>query len=122
MMDHSGFEHNQQSIRWMKTLELHYPVGLVTFSPAMTEIQEFLFNRMYFHPDAAEANRESSQMMRQLFLHYIKRSETLERKARARLVSDGLWHTACDYVSGMTDRYALERVVNFGLGDNNRKS
>jgi dGTPase len=54
-------------------------------------------------------------MMRRLFLHYIEHPETMGRKARARLDAQGLWRTACDYVAGMTDRYALEEYQRFGL-------
>ena len=37
------------------------------------------------------------------------------RKARARLATEGLWRTACDYLAGMTDRYALEECFRFGI-------
>ena len=36
-------------------------------------------------------------------------------KARARIPTDGVWRAACDYVAGMTDRYALEEIGKFGL-------
>ncbi len=95
------------------------PERLVTFSPEMKAMQDatraFLFKNMYFHPAVKDANRESAQMMSRLFLYYTENPETMGGKARARIETDGLWRSACDYVSGMTDRYALEQYRGFGL-------
>jgi dGTP triphosphohydrolase len=34
-------------------------------------------------------------------------------KAQARIEEDGVWRAACDYISGMTDRYAMDEVRKF---------
>ncbi len=96
------------------------PVRLVDYSEEMrvmlAPLHAFLFQRVYFHPQVAEANAEAVRMMRRLFMHYIEHPETMGRKARARIPMEGLWRTVCDYVAGMTDRYALEEYQRFGLG------
>ena len=56
------------------------------------------------------------QMMRKLFLFYVEHPEAMGRKARARIDKEGLHRTACDYVSGCTDRYAIEEYERYGLG------
>jgi dGTPase len=98
---------------------MNAPERLVDFSPAMRRMQKatraFLFTNMYFHPAVSQANRESARMMSRLFQFYVENPTTMGRKARARIPSDGLWRAACDYVSGMTDRYALEQYAEFGL-------
>ncbi len=100
---------------------MNAPERLVAFSPEMKARVDpwraFLFRAMYGHPDVADANRAGAAMLRRLFLHYVERPETLGRKARARIETEGLWRTACDYVAGCTDRYALEEYARFGLGD-----
>lgn len=78
-------------------------------------LRAFLFQKVYFHPSVAGANHDSVALMRRLFRHYLERPETLGRKARARIASEGLPRTVCDYIAGMTDRYALEEVARFGL-------
>lgn len=92
---------------------------LIANSPEMKTLLEplraFLFQRVYFHPSVADANRTSVEWMRRLFMHYIEHPETMGRKARARVEPEGLWRTACDYIAGMTDRYALEEIVRFKL-------
>lgn len=95
------------------------PVRLVAFSDEMqalhTETRSFLFTHMYYHRAVAEANRESARLMGRLFTHYVANPDTMGRQARQRIDGDGLWRAVCDYVSGMTDRYALEQVHEFGL-------
>ena len=83
--------------------------------PQMLAFKEFLFQHMYFHPSVLEANNEAVRMMRRLFLHYVAHPETMGAKARARVPREGLRRTVCDYVAGMTDRYALEEIRKFNL-------
>jgi dGTPase len=93
---------------------------IVDFSPALRHeidpFRDFLFDRVYWHPEVDDANNEAVQMMRSLFLFYVEHPDTMGRKARARLPEHGLWRTVCDYISGMTDRYAIEEYERFGLG------
>lgn len=95
------------------------PVRIVTFSSGMRDralqFRSFLYENMYFSPSVMEANVVSVEMMRQLFHHYIAHPENMGRKAQARIESEGLWRTVCDYVSGFTDRYALEEHDRYGL-------
>ncbi len=83
--------------------------------PEVKAYKDFLFEHMYWHPRVAQANEEAVRLMRELFLYYVHHPEAMGAKARARIDAQGLWRTACDYVSGMTDRYALEEVHRFGL-------
>ncbi len=95
------------------------PERIVAFSPAMKkmldEFHAFMFEKLYYHHGVTEATQQSVEMMRRLFLHYVEHPETLGRKARERLEQEGLWRTVCDYVSGCTDRYAIEEYRRFGL-------
>lgn len=81
----------------------------------MRDFRKFLFENMYWSPMVETANREATAMMRRLFLHYVAHPETMGRKAQARIPKDGIWRAACDYLSGMTDRYALAEYLKFGL-------
>jgi dGTPase len=95
------------------------PQRIVDFSSGMKhlldEFSAFMFENLYFHHGVADATRQSVAMMRKLFLHYIEHPETMGQKARARIDQEGLWRTACDYVAGCTDRYAIEEYQRFGL-------
>lgn len=95
------------------------PERVVGYSPEMREImrelRKFLFENMYWSPMVDKANKEATAMMRKLFLHYVAHPEVMGGKARARIPKDGVWRAACDYLSGMTDRYALDEYHKFGL-------
>ena len=83
--------------------------------PQLQAFKEFLFKSMYFHHAVLDANHEAVGLMRRLFLHYVEHPETMGAKARARVPREGLRRTVCDYVAGMTDRYALEEIRKFNL-------
>jgi len=100
---------------------MNAPERLVDYTPEMKALAEtfkaFLFQTVYFSPTVSGANREAVEMMRKLFLFYVAHPETMGRKARTRLPVEGLWRTVCDYIAGMTDRYALEEYRKFVLGN-----
>ncbi|MBP7828873.1 MAG: deoxyguanosinetriphosphate triphosphohydrolase [Kiritimatiellae bacterium] len=99
------------------------PEKTADFSPRMkallTPLRTFLFERLYYNPAVSHDSQAAVRMMRRLFLHYIAHPEAMGRKARARLESEGLWRTVCDYIAGMTDRYAMEEFQRFGLDREN---
>jgi dGTPase len=88
------------------------PERLVAFSPELEPtvhtFRSFLFENLYWHPDVVASNQEAVDMLQRLFEHYLEHPDHMGRKARERLETEGLWRTVCDYVSGFTDRYALE--------------
>ena len=75
----------------------------------------FLYRDIYYHTAVSTGSGEAVNMMRRLFLFYIGHPDSMGRKARARLDVEGLWRTVCDYIAGMTDRYAIEEILKFGL-------
>ena len=95
------------------------PERLVAYSQEwrdiMGELKKFLFQNMYWSPMVDGANKEATAMMRKLFLHYVAHPDIMGRKAQARIARDGVWRAACDYLSGMTDRYALDEFMKFKL-------
>jgi dGTPase len=96
------------------------PERLVCYSPGLwnmlVPLRSFLFEHVYWHPAVHKANEDAVEMMRKLFLHYVSHPDVMGGKAQTRIPAEGVWRTACDYVSGMTDRYALEEFQKFGLG------
>jgi dGTPase len=108
-------KYTPQSVRDIMTA----PERIVDFSPEMrsmlNEFSVFMFKNLYFHHEVAEATKQSVEMMHKLFLHYVEHPETMGNKAQERLETEGLWRTACDYVAGCTDRYAIEEFRRYGL-------
>lgn len=88
------------------------PERLVTYSPEMRvrlrETGEFLRSRLYRHWRVEMQVEQGTRLLTGLFTALLERPSMLPPGVRARAEADGLPRAVCDYVSGMTDRYAAE--------------
>jgi dGTPase len=71
------------------------------------ELRKYLYRNLYFNPEVHQPNVRAVRMLEDLFEHFLKHRSELGEQARKRGRKTG-WHRAvCDYLSGMTDRYAI---------------
>jgi dGTPase len=93
------------------------PTRIMAFSPdiaaSVKQFHDFLYREVYWSPLVVRQTDEAKAMMRQLFHHYREHPDAMGRKAQARIEREGLARTVCDYLSGFTDRYALEEHARF---------
>ena len=90
--------------------------ALVAFSPDMAEdlsrLREFLMERMYRHFRVNRTRSHARRVLRELFQLFMAEPDVLPPEWAARLhESSGEQAQAqvvCDYVAGMTDRFAIE--------------
>jgi dGTPase len=47
------------------------------------------------------------RLLEELFQYYLEHPSAVDSRSRKRIRKDGLHRAICDYLSGMTDRYAL---------------
>lgn len=86
-----------------------YPVGFSQgMSQALGEIQKFLYARLYRHPRVMGMSRRGQRIIELLFHEYAANPEIMPAHIQARISAHGLYRVVSDYVSGMTDRYALK--------------
>jgi dGTPase len=89
---------------------------VVAFSPAMEEanrvIKEFLFSRMYRHWRVNRMSAKARRVTEELFTLLLRDPSLLPGEWRARAGDAGGSHRAaqmvCDYIAGMTDRFAYD--------------
>ena len=74
----------------------------------MAELETFLFERVYRHPAVLAERAAASGALREMFTRYFEQPESLPQVWQRRLGTDGVGRTVCDFLAGMTDRYALE--------------
>jgi dGTPase len=96
------------------------PRPLVQYSPKRRKLNEalraYLYTHLYYNPEVHEPNRRATRMLKDLFQHYLEHREEIGEVARKRARIDGWPRAVCDYLAGMTDRYALsEHRRLFGL-------
>ncbi|WP_390887758.1 deoxyguanosinetriphosphate triphosphohydrolase [Comamonas antarctica] len=87
---------------------------LVGFSAAMraesTQLKRFLFQNLYRHPQVVQTTELAQTVVRELFAIYLARPQEMKPRFAERAQEAGdataLARVACDFVAGMTDRYA----------------
>jgi dGTPase len=89
----------------------------VTFSPEMAsrmrELQDFLNANFYGHRRLARVRAQSETALRKLFEVYMDDTTMLPPDFRDLAAADGLERAVCDYIAGMTDRFALDEWARF---------
>lgn len=85
---------------------------LVAYSPEMAarvaELKDFLYRNMYRHFRVARMGDKAGRILRDLFLSFTADADQLPPRYKARIGADGLHRVVCDYIAGMTDRFALD--------------
>jgi dGTPase len=86
------------------------PKRLVQYSPARRalnlELRNFLYQNLYYNAAVSGPHLRSRQILEELFHCYLKHHEQVGSLARKRARRDGWPRAICDYLAGMTDRYA----------------
>ncbi|GLV47561.1 deoxyguanosinetriphosphate triphosphohydrolase-like protein [Thermus sp. LT1-2-5] len=75
---------------------------------ALQELKAFLLERFYRHPEVLRERLKAEAALEGLFRTYTRYPETLPKEVQERIPEEGLERAVCDYIAGMTDRYALE--------------
>jgi dGTPase len=85
---------------------------LVAFSPEFAELRDalrgFLDRELYQHPHLERMRFKAERTLRTLFEAYLGFPKLLPPKYLERGRDEGIARIVCDYVAGMTDRFALE--------------
>ena len=96
------------------------PRPLVEHSPRHRrlnlELRAFLWQNLYSSPVVFEPNNRAGIMLGDLFQYYLEHPREIGVSSQKRARRAGWLRAICDYLSGMTDRYAiLEHQRLFGL-------
>ena len=88
-----------------------HPTHLVQYSEllarANTELRDYLYKNLYFNPEVHEPNQRAVRLLEELFKHYVDHPNEIGETYRKRAKEDGWPRAICDYLAGMTDRYAI---------------
>jgi dGTPase len=72
----------------------------------VAELQRFLHRRFYRHPHLDELTQHAARTLADLFQAYLARPSEMAPWYRAWADEVGLHRAVCDYLAGMTDRFA----------------
>ncbi|MEW6183056.1 MAG: deoxyguanosinetriphosphate triphosphohydrolase [Bacillota bacterium] len=76
-------------------------------SSAMEKLRSFLFEKVYLGSAAKREEAKARHVVQYLFKYFTDQPEALPSEYRSRVVDFGPERVACDYIAGMTDRYAV---------------
>jgi dGTPase len=75
---------------------------------AMMNMRSFLFDAVYTNPVAKSEEKKAMLMLEGLYDYFVNNPERMPEFFLKIADRDGLQRAVCDYVSGMTDRYAID--------------
>ena len=89
--------------------------NVVTWSNKVTtmnrELKDFLYEKLYRHFRVVRMAEKAEKFISQLYDVYIAEPYQLPPSARAQIELSGLERAVCDYIAGMTDRFALDEYA-----------
>ena len=74
---------------------------------ALMGLRAFMFENVYRNPVAIAEEKKAKGVLAALFEYYISKPEELPEEYRMIAEIDGTEIAVCDYIAGMTDRYAV---------------
>jgi len=88
------------------------PYNVVGFSEDMhrrnRELKDFLFKNLYRHYRVVRMAAKAEKIINDLFIAYQKSPTMLPEGIQASIPEEGVERTICDYIAGMTDRFAID--------------
>jgi len=87
-------------------------IKCVSFDSVLTgrkrELKEFLLREMYGNYRVIRMEEKARRIIGDLFGAYCNRPKQLPPHIFSRVKTEGIKRVVCDYIAGMTDRYAME--------------
>lgn len=77
-------------------------------SEATDELRSYLFANVYTHPVAKAEEAKTQDLLISLFQYFKENPEKMPKLYFNNIERDGIGRCVCDYISGMTDRYAIQ--------------
>ncbi len=82
---------------------------------AMADLRKFMFANVYTNPKAKAEEAKAQNMLEHLFSFYKDHPENMSEEFVDMLENQGesLEDVVCDYISGMTDQYAIQKFQEY---------
>lgn len=88
------------------------PYNVIGFSEDMhrrnRQLKDFLYSRLYRHHRVVRMAVKAERIIVDLFNTYVREPEILPMHVQEQIENHGRERTICDYIAGMTDRFAVD--------------
>ena len=75
---------------------------------AYTALHDYMYKAVYLNDYAKREEKKVPHVIESLFAYYVRHPDRLPGSLQRIAEEDGREQAACDYIAGMTDRYAVE--------------
>jgi dGTPase len=84
---------------------------------AMQHLRKYMFSNVYMNKKAKNQEEQAERLLEELFVYYEKHLEYLpsEYQLRMEQMNEPSYRVVCDYIAGMTDRYAVAKFKEIML-------
>ncbi len=108
-----GTKNSQRINSIITDLILNSAEGTIKMSPDMQKtfdfFHKFMYSDVYTNPRAKGEESKVEGILSKLYDYYTARPEKLPEDFSYIIENEGVGRAACDYISGMTDGYAMEK-------------
>ena len=79
---------------------------------ATEKLRDFMFERVYIDSFAKTEESKAMYVLEELFNYFMKYPEKLQAEYARHIPLYGKEQAVCDYIAGMTDRYAVRLLTS----------
>jgi len=101
----------ETNVKSAQDLQLQ-PFNVIAFSEDMyrrnRELKDFLYSNLYRHYRVVRMAVKAERILADLFKNYQTEPSMLPNHVQEMIDENGLERTICDYIAGMTDRFAVD--------------
>ncbi|MGE4283839.1 MAG: deoxyguanosinetriphosphate triphosphohydrolase [Clostridia bacterium] len=73
------------------------------------DLRQFMFEKVYIGSSAKKEEQKAQNIISELYNFFVKYPENLPTEQQALLDNEDICRIVCDYIAGMTDRYAIQK-------------
>ena len=96
-------------------IETSAKADVIALSPqvdlALSELRGFMFEHVYRNPVAKGEESKAKDMLKWLYEYYYTNPQMIPANFHAQLETEGVERAVCDYIAGMTDKYAVSKYT-----------
>lgn len=111
-----GDTKNKRITTMVTSLIRNSPAGVVNMDTDVLEaydaLHEFMYEAVYLNDYAKREEKKVPHLIESLFGYYVRHPDRLPESMREIAEADGKEQAACDYIAGMTDRFAVDLYSN----------
>ncbi len=111
-----GDTKNRRITTMVTSLIRNSPAGVVNMDADVLEaydaLHEFMYEAVYLNDYAKREEKKVPHLIESLFGYYVRHPDRLPESMREIAEADGKEQAACDYIAGMTDRFAVDLYSN----------